>query len=335
MSTGIYVAALIWNRWEANHLVSGAMDGLFSPSYDGRREMAAFDGGMRKQFSMAVFGLEINWILGDAIVWWRACVIWRTKAVYCIGPVLVACTLGLPQFFLSALVSTTGLALLEVYNPFLEVFAIFSLATNVLATSLIAYKAWEHRRFVKKYFSQAGTKSQVLKTLALLVESGSVYCALMIFIIVYYTREKLVPSESPAGDAGLVFTKVGGTYFVYGCIGPLVAIYPTIIVFLIALKQSPIDNGVLSQVYQAHHERLADDPSPGLSGDGGVKSTLVFQDSTFQTQSSAGGDMGDSTDVEGMAASDCRIGSTRSLTRGSSMGDSRSRHGGKVIDSLV
>lgn len=31
-----------------------------------------------------------------------------------------------------------------------------------------------------KYFSEAGTKSQVLKVLALLVESGSVYCALMV-----------------------------------------------------------------------------------------------------------------------------------------------------------
>ncbi len=39
-------------------------------------------------------------------------------------------------------VQTTALALLEVYNPYLAVFAMLSLATNVLATSLIAYKAW-------------------------------------------------------------------------------------------------------------------------------------------------------------------------------------------------
>ena len=60
MSTGTYVAALIWNRVQANQLVSRAMDGLFSPSYDGPHEMAVFEDAMRKQFSMAVFGLEIN-----------------------------------------------------------------------------------------------------------------------------------------------------------------------------------------------------------------------------------------------------------------------------------
>ena len=60
MSTGTYVAALIWNRVQANQLVSRAMDGLFSPSYDGPHEMAVFEDSMRKQFSMAVFGLEIN-----------------------------------------------------------------------------------------------------------------------------------------------------------------------------------------------------------------------------------------------------------------------------------
>ena len=38
----------------------------------------------------------------------------------------------------------------------------------------------EHRRLVRKYFSRAGAKSQVLKVLALLVESGSVFCALMV-----------------------------------------------------------------------------------------------------------------------------------------------------------
>ncbi|KAM5536531.1 hypothetical protein V8D89_009808 [Ganoderma adspersum] len=312
MSTGTYVTALIWNRVQANQLVSRAMDGLFSPSYDGPHEMAVFEDAMRKQFSMAVLGLEINWIIGDAIVWWRACVIWRNKAVYWVGPVLVTCTLGLPQSSLLVCPLTTGLALLEVYNPYLDVFAILSLTTNVSATSLIAYKAWEHRRFVKKYFSEAGTKSQVLKTLALLVESGSVYCALMIFIIIYYTRDKLVPSESPAGDAGLAFAKVGGTYFVYGCIGPLVAIYPTIIVFLIALKQSPIDNGVLSQVYQAR----GGDAGPGPVEEG-AKSTIVFQDLTFQ--SSPGADMGDAMECR-PPTSDSDCSSTHS--RGSSIKDS-------------
>ena len=49
---------------------------------------------------------------------------------------------GILGFHRPGVVRTTGLALLEVYNPYLAVFAILSLATNVSATSLIAYKAW-------------------------------------------------------------------------------------------------------------------------------------------------------------------------------------------------
>ena len=33
---------------------------------------------------------------------------------------------------------------------------------------------------VKKYFSEVGTKSQVLKALAFLIESGSIYCSFMV-----------------------------------------------------------------------------------------------------------------------------------------------------------
>ena len=35
-----------------------------------------------------------QWIIGDAIVWWRACVIWRNEVVYWVGPLLLTLTLG-------------------------------------------------------------------------------------------------------------------------------------------------------------------------------------------------------------------------------------------------
>ena len=40
----------------------------------------------------------------------------------------------------------------------------------------------EHWQLVKKQFSSAGTKSRVLNALALLVESGSIYCALVVIV---------------------------------------------------------------------------------------------------------------------------------------------------------
>ena len=60
LSNITYIAALIWNRTQENHLISGALDGLFSSSYDAPREMAVFEDGMRKQSPMAILALEVN-----------------------------------------------------------------------------------------------------------------------------------------------------------------------------------------------------------------------------------------------------------------------------------
>ncbi|KAM5536539.1 hypothetical protein V8D89_009816, partial [Ganoderma adspersum] len=271
LSNGTYVAALIWNRTQANRLVLGAMDGLFSPSHDGAHEMGVFEDGMRKQRSMAVFALQINWMVGDSVVWWRACVIWRNKVVYCLGPLLVTFSLGVSRSIdHPGIVWTTGLTFLNVYNPFFDAFAISSLTTNVLATSLIAYKAWEHRREVKKYFSEAGAKSQILKTLALLVESGTIYCAMTVYFIVFYSRGMLVPSSVGGAE-----TKAA-TYVIYGCIGPVVAIYPTMILFLVVLKISPTDNGGLPQVRRVHASERGVRRGREATG-----STIIFRHSAF------------------------------------------------------
>ena len=78
------------------------------------------------------------------------------------------------------------------------------------------------------------------------------------------------------------------------------AIYPTIIIVLVALKRSPIDNGGLSQV---HRVRGRDS---GLA-EGGTSSTVVFHHSTFR--SGSGEEVEGTTD--GIPAGDCR--SVRSL----------------------
>ena len=112
--------------------------------------------------------LRLQCAVGDAIVWWRACVIWRNKVVYVIGPLLISLTVGTyprptganpcsSRLSLSAdvpvalgfvgyhepqIVPTTTIQLLDIKNTFLEACAILSLVTNALATFLIAYKAW-------------------------------------------------------------------------------------------------------------------------------------------------------------------------------------------------
>ncbi|KAM5542711.1 hypothetical protein V8D89_003672, partial [Ganoderma adspersum] len=218
-----------------------AVDGLFSPSYDGRGVIAASERAIHKQSSMLTVALAVNIVIGDAIVWWRACVIWQHKVVNCIGLLLVTITIS---------VQRTQLTFLIGGNAFAVVSAFISLFTNVLATFLIGYKAWEHKQLMKQHFAAGGTTSRILKALALLVESGCIYCSLLIFGIIYMIH----PTTSEAG-VGLMFTTVAGDV-AYGCFVPLVAIYPTIIIVLVAIKRSPIDTAGLSQLEacQANHD---------------------------------------------------------------------------------
>ena len=107
----------------------------------------------------------------------------------------------------------------------------------------------------------------------------------------------------------LVPSSIGGseskaaTYIIYGCVGPVVvsiihgssrrsnsydglsqAIYPTMILFLVVLKLSPIDNGGLSQVRRVRERGVR----PGRKRS--IGSTIVFRHSTFHGPTA--GDLG-------------------------------------------
>ncbi|KAM5538776.1 hypothetical protein V8D89_007498 [Ganoderma adspersum] len=264
ISTGTYIAALAWNQSSAVSLVGRAVDGLYSPSYDGPEEISAFQEVVRRQSWMETTATATNFLIGDAVVWWRASAIWHHRAVYCIGPLFlmlsfVFCIVGV-YVSSRATHETTELVEFISENAYAYTAVFMSLATNVLATALIAYKAWEHRRLVKKHFAASGTKSQVLQALALLVESGSMYCVLMTFAAVYEVAS--VPPQAGTGLTSLRFYDAG-EYITHGCIIPLAAIYPTVIIVLVALRRSPIDTTGLSRVTQDHDLALTEDDTSG------------------------------------------------------------------------
>ncbi len=71
------------------------------------------------------------------------------------------------------------------HEPHLNVFdCIQSLVSNlyVVRWSIISEIAFYsfHRRRLKEYLDTSGTKTRVLKVLALFIESGSVYCAILV-----------------------------------------------------------------------------------------------------------------------------------------------------------
>ncbi|THU87606.1 hypothetical protein K435DRAFT_804178 [Dendrothele bispora CBS 962.96] len=82
------------------------------------------------------------------------------------------------------------------------------LITNVLATALVGYKTWSHRKALKQNLMSTGTyTSKALKTLWLLIESGLVYCVIwMAFIIV--TETGPTPNDAYATPSALIFANI-------------------------------------------------------------------------------------------------------------------------------
>ncbi|KAM5540743.1 hypothetical protein V8D89_005576 [Ganoderma adspersum] len=272
MTTATYMAALIWFWKNRNYFVERANDGLFSPFFDGEADSAALKRAVRQQSWLLTVALGGNFAIGDAIVWWRACVIWQHKVVTCIGPLL-----RVPNGFdLNIMYGSSG------FGP---ASLVLSFTTNILATSLIGYKAWEQRQLLKQHFAEARATSRVLKALALLTESGCMYSALLVLILAFilFIAYHADPPTTKGGP-NYAFEVIAND-FEYGCLVPLVAIYPTTIIAIVALKQSPIDNGGLSQARQAPRHRRGSGPG-AVEGD--AASTVVFQHSTLHASTFAG-----------------------------------------------
>ncbi|KAM5537709.1 hypothetical protein V8D89_008622 [Ganoderma adspersum] len=241
ISTATYMAALVWNQSSSTRWAARAADGLFefspSGSYDAREEVAAFQDVVFRQSWMVTIATVINFAIRDAIVWWRACVIWQHKAAYAVGSLLIAVTLalGLVGVYMTAFdfdSNSRGSTILVLFisgNACAFAAVFLSLATNVLATALVACKAWKHRRLVQKHFAAAGTRS----------------------IAVVYEID-VEPLQASAG-AGAAFYRAAG-YITRG--------------------RSPVDAGGLSRVAQAP-EDVDSDSDPSRRDSAGYQGALT------------------------------------------------------------
>ncbi|KAH9173207.1 hypothetical protein EDB89DRAFT_2242408 [Lactarius sanguifluus] len=168
---------------------------------------------------------RLMYILSDVICAWRAVVIWdRDKRViailllFILGTIAAAgCEMGLgvvPPF--SQFSSQSGP--LYMVGP--------SLGTNLLSTGLIAWKAWKRRVFVKKHLAGGTGSVSVERFLALLIESGFLYCIPWILYLISAFGAIPDPGFTVIDDV-LVF---------------IAGIYPTLIIILVAVQKSPVEH---------------------------------------------------------------------------------------------
>ncbi|KAI0309541.1 hypothetical protein OF83DRAFT_1179507 [Amylostereum chailletii] len=185
--------------------------------------------------------LAAIFIMSDTIVLWRACVIWSMHkgmrifsvvlivvqiciwVVYMFGATVYYSLPGIPASFLtlgspSATVAINASALS------------WTLIVNVWATSMIAYKTWIHRRDVRLYLSNRTQKSAVEAVFLILVESGVLYSILGVVFTLFETV--LINS-----DAALI-----AGYFWASAMKQISGIYLTLVITIVALQQSHLEN---------------------------------------------------------------------------------------------
>ncbi|KAH9978637.1 hypothetical protein BGW80DRAFT_1165079 [Lactifluus volemus] len=173
--------------------------------------------------------LLINYILTDGVVAWRAWVLCpeQSKVILMI-PIV---TLVINSLFYFATVGVRialylyprgqGHTLSHIIDVTQVGNIVFSLLTNLLATSIISVKAWSHRTSLSH--GSGSINSPVSNILALLVESGILY------IVITVTNVVCLVVHVPFGTVGDVFTPIGVQ---------LAGIYPIIVVLLVDRNRS-------------------------------------------------------------------------------------------------
>ncbi|KAF5343455.1 hypothetical protein D9758_011842 [Tetrapyrgos nigripes] len=166
--------------------------------------------------------MRFNFLLGDVIVVWRTWVVWPHNIK--IKLLLTFCMLGT----IGAIIGNGTKAALDLVRQTPEsatyslVMTLPPLITNLTATLLIALKVWEYRRNIKSSISSAKSTTRIEQMLMLLVESGLIYTAVWLLILI----------------AGFDVMTSANNILILGIAVSLTGIYPTFIVIMVSLEKS-------------------------------------------------------------------------------------------------
>ncbi|KAI0051430.1 hypothetical protein FA95DRAFT_1569932 [Auriscalpium vulgare] len=193
------------------------------------------------QEGVVIYVPIINYILSDAIVLWRAWVIWERRIALVVLPIVFMFG-SLVCGCVSALYTIRARTTESIRDVNLGFYIgigvwVFTTLTNIWATFLIGIKAWQYRRFVRSLMGKASMLTKAERGLALLIESGLLY----VFLWAAYEATYFASSQP-----SLVFDAI---------IVQLVGIYPTIIVIIVTLKMSSAD--MISKVDCSHNTAIS------------------------------------------------------------------------------
>lgn len=169
-----------------------------------------------------VFLHTLNSAVGDSVVVWRCYLVWgRSWKIVTLSLILLCgfIVAGIGQTYHFARGQDLHSAFVRTLTIWNGLVFSFSLATNITATSLIALRVWHVFRMISGVTRSLGT-AQVL---VLVIESGMIYSAALIIEICCY------------------FSGSNSFYIVYDPVAQLTSIVPTMILLLVAFKQTSSD----------------------------------------------------------------------------------------------
>ncbi|KAI0318551.1 hypothetical protein OF83DRAFT_1056640, partial [Amylostereum chailletii] len=118
------------------------------------------------------------------IVLWRAILLWtKGRAVRGVSLVLIFVTVGtflLPAHALSVGDADETAGKLFAGDGYGLAAFLFSWLTNIWATGLISFRAWNHRLFVREHIKGGDMLSLAEKIMVLFIESGVLYSILWV-----------------------------------------------------------------------------------------------------------------------------------------------------------
>ncbi|KAH9072409.1 hypothetical protein EDB83DRAFT_2573177 [Lactarius deliciosus] len=177
---------------------------------------------------------RLMYILGDIICAWRAVVLWNRHShviaillLFILGTTAAAgCELGLslvPLFKSDLPYFTTQGKATANFGPLIMVGP--TLATNLVSTGLIAWKAWQRRISIRRHLGEGSGSVRAERVFALLIESGFIYCCLWILYLIS-AFGVIPPPAFVIMNHVLVFAS---------------GLYPTLIIIFVAMQRSPIE----------------------------------------------------------------------------------------------
>ncbi|KAL5504111.1 hypothetical protein ACEPAH_8184 [Sanghuangporus vaninii] len=210
----------------------------------------------------------INYALTDSVVVWRAWVLCKdgSKAILTIPMFFLICT-SMSMFAtidvrVTMAVSGRNLNQIDISQM---TNMVLSLLANVFATSISAYRAWQHRQSIRETLSEErDTSTKVEKILSLLVESGLMYCVSGIMVLIASVI------RLPFGTLGDFYTPVHVQ---------VAGIYPTVVLVLVSQQRS-LKEGAFSTAGNLTGVVSAQLRSMDLTSNPGLVTSTIFHDNS-------------------------------------------------------